>query len=507
MPTQRIAFRTDANSQIGTGHFMRCLTLADELKQRGSEICFISRALPKHFKKMLHDKKIELCELSDEPCAAVRDDLPHSHWLRTSQYKDASESINFLSSSVVDWLIVDHYAIDHRWEKKLRSVVKNILVIDDLADRNHECDILLDQNFYLNLDQRYNDKVPINCLKLLGPAYSLVRSEFRENRKFFKSKTEAIKNVLVFFGGIDANNYTTQVVKAFIELNWDIHLNIVVGHDHAHIEEIQKLCTEFGFSLHIQTTNMAQLMLEADLAIGAGGSSVWERFCMGLPTLCICAANNQKQQIADLQEAGLVIAPEKNQDIRKSIYQTMLAQKSDPSSRKFISEKVFDLVDGYGAIKVSNILFSADMKIRLANESDSRSLHAWRNHPVIRSASVSQKEIDWAEHQKWFSEKCGQIDYPILIGEVQQTPVGVVRFDIHDGTAEVSIYLVPEPSYRGLGRKLLSAAENWLVINRPKVSKLIAYVLQGNGASIRLFQSMGYVKKNDATQIEFEKKL
>jgi L-amino acid N-acyltransferase YncA len=94
-----------------------------------------------------------------------------------------------------------------------------------------------------------------------------------------------------------------------------------------------------------------------------------------------------------------------------------------------------------------------------------------------------------------------------LIGEVQQTPVGVVRFDIHDGTAEVSIYLVPEPSYRGLGRKLLSAAENWLVINRPKVSKLIAYVLQGNGASIRLFQSMGYVKKNDATQIEFEKKL
>jgi spore coat polysaccharide biosynthesis predicted glycosyltransferase SpsG len=158
----KVAFRTDATNKIGTGHFMRCLTLACELKKQGAHILFLSRNLPKHLNDILCTKGIEYIPLNFDEVDGLIDDLTHASWLGASQSQDSKASIKALSEQVWDWLVVDHYAIDHRWETKLRKLANRILVIDDLADRQHDCDLLLDQNFYQEMDTRYVGKVPQN---------------------------------------------------------------------------------------------------------------------------------------------------------------------------------------------------------------------------------------------------------------------------------------------------------------------------------------------------------
>jgi UDP-2,4-diacetamido-2,4,6-trideoxy-beta-L-altropyranose hydrolase len=506
MTAQCIAFRTDATNEIGTGHFMRCLTLANELQKNNAQISFVSRGLPKYLKAMLHERQIDLYELPDPLQSDAVDELNHSHWLKTTQDQDALQTIALLGEVQLDWLIVDHYALDYRWEKQLRYLANHIFVIDDLADRSHDCNVMLDQNFYANMDKRYEGKVSQHCLILSGPKFSLLRDEFRERRKFVNPRSGEIKSILVFFGGIDVNNYTTSAIHALKKLNWDVSVTVVLGQQHPQIFEIQQLCKTLGFVLHVQSREMALLMAQADLAISAGGSSLWERFCLGLPSICIVTADNQRQQVADLHKEGLIIALNNNINCTEAIYEALLQLRTAPNQLHLVSKKITEMVDGYGVSRVAHYLVSCNLFVRLATESDSKNIFTWRNHPLIRSASLSTHEINWVDHEAWFSNKLMQSTCPILIGEISNRPVGVVRFDVNEKIAEVSIYLVPEPSNRGLGRKLMSTAEKWLSENFPKVETLRAFVIPENGPSIRLFSSLQYAKTTSAPQIEFEKK-
>lgn len=186
----KIAFRTDATHQIGTGHFMRCLTLADELKKQGVQIRFVSRNLPDHLRDMLTAKGMELVSLINNTSATQIDELAHSAWLVTSQAQDAQDTIQALAGQTFEWLVVDHYALDTRWETAIRNTAKQIMVIDDLADRVHDCDVLLDQNFYADMQTRYSGKVPAHCQLLIGPRYALLREEFRKLRKQIQPRTK-----------------------------------------------------------------------------------------------------------------------------------------------------------------------------------------------------------------------------------------------------------------------------------------------------------------------------
>jgi len=507
MTSQRIAFRTDANGEIGTGHFMRCLTLADELKKNGAEISFVARGMPEHLTQMLQERNFAFHALPEDISAEDIDELPHSRWLKTSQHQDAVHTLEKLGHDFFDWIIVDHYAIDQRWETSLRVLAKKIMVIDDLADRQHDCDILLDQNFYQDMYRRYIGKVPSNCHLLLGPSYALLREEFKELRKYVKPRTGDIKKVLVFFGGMDTQNYTSLALTAIVDSNLKTDVDVVVGQQHPKLNEITALCKKLQFSCHIQTKNMASLMAKADLAIGAGGTAIWERFCMGLTSICTSTADNQEQQVADLMSKGLIIALQKNQDVKELMKLALLRLNGDSSRLSAMSKTVYDLVDGNGTSKVACFIFPEVIKIRLANLSDSKNIFIWRNHPTIRNHSRSSNEIEWAEHEKWFAKRCGQHNHPILIGQVQGQPVGVVRFDIRDNLAEVSIYRVPDSSLHGTGHKLLCEAEGWLKLNHPYVVAVHAQVLKENELSKRLFEKSQYVKHADSAQIQFVKQL
>jgi UDP-2,4-diacetamido-2,4,6-trideoxy-beta-L-altropyranose hydrolase len=490
---KKFAFRTDASTQIGTGHFMRCITLADELQKQGAQVCFICRNLPAHLSEMLCAKGIVLKPLRMDARREQTDALAHSYWLGNSQAQDAQATIQALGDYFYDWLIVDHYSLDEHWEKAVRANCKKLMVIDDLADRHHDCDVLLDQNFYEDMQTRYVDKVPLHCQLLLGPSYALLRDEFRVMREKIKSRSGVVKNILVFFGGVDKDNYTGLALQAFVGIaNDDLHLDVVIGEQHPFREQIQVTCAIHGYVCHVQTTHMAELMAKADLAIGAGGSATWERCCLGLPTLSFCVASNQRRQIEDAAAKGLLYAPSDDGDLMGVLQRHIQALLENIPLLKHMTVTAMDVVDGRGVIRVTNVLSVNNIEMRRASFSDSPKLFEWRNHPTIRTVSKNSGLIAWESHHIWLTTVLADNDRELLIGYIKDEPVGVVRFDKEGDAAEVSIYLVPEGGFSGQGSSLLLSAEQWLKKNRSDIKCVRACIMGGNELSKRLFLGAKY---------------
>jgi UDP-2,4-diacetamido-2,4,6-trideoxy-beta-L-altropyranose hydrolase len=503
----RIAFRTDANQQIGTGHFMRCLTLADEMRQSPADICFVSRALPLHLQQMLSEHGVQYIALPENELTQETDELPHAAWLTTSQAKDAEQTMAALGAGTWDWLVVDHYALDHRFEKHLRAVCQHVMVIDDLADRVHDCDVLLDQNFYQDQALRYLDKVPAHCRLLLGPNFALLRPEFKAMRDKVQVRAGKVNNILVFFGGVDADNLTGQVLDVLIKLNLGIQVNVVIGQQHPQKEMIRQLCEQHSYNCHVQTNQMASLMAEADLAIGAGGTAVWERCSVGSPSLCLITAENQRQQLQELQSAGLVNAPTNKENAITFLSSYLKDLSTSFKSRKVQSQRMMALVDGRGAGKVVNKLKAQVVQMRVADAKDAQAIFEWRNHPSVRNHSANTQEINWEKHYEWFKQRLSDNSGSILIGEVNRQALGVVRFDIFNHEAMVSIYLVPDSGLKGWGSCLLEQAESWLRQHHPEVVKLHAQVLPNNEPSKKLFDKLNYNLTASMPKLEFVKDL
>lgn len=442
---------------------------------------------------MLAARRHQYISLDRRSIEAISAGPAHAHWLGISQEADAQESIQALSDQSWDWLLVDHYALDARWETALRQTTKNILAIDDLADRGHDCDVLLDQNFYSDMNARYAGRVPMHCRLLLGPRYALLGEEYRQIREQVKPRAGPVKRVLVFFGGVDANNYTGCALEALINLSIEgLDIDAVIGAMHPKRELIEAICAQHQFGCHVQTGRMAELVAAADLAIGAGGSATWERCCLGLPTFSICTAENQARQIAEAASEGLLYAPEIEDDLIHAIKRHLCALLENDYLRRALSRNAMQAVDGRGVLRVIGSLGCSNITIRLASEDDSRKLFEWRNHPKIREVSRNSGVISWEDHQEWFASVLTSPNRLLLVGQRGDVPVGVVRFDIQENEAEVSIYVVPDIEESGLGRDLLQTAERWFAGNRPGVGKVRAHVLGNNARSRRLFLGAGY---------------
>ena len=238
-------------------------------------------------------------------------------WLTVPMEVDAQQTIDLLqgylqehSYEVVDRLIVDSYALDERWEQALRPYCREIMVIDDLANRRHDCDILLDQNFYLNKDVRYAGLVPEHCKMLLGPEHALLREEFYEAKKHLRKRDGNIKNILVFYGGSDLTNETEKAIKALVQLHnegYSFTADVITGVSNSCREKIEKICSKYHFlHYYCQVSNMAEFMNKADLMLGAGGSTTWERLYMELPALVTAVAENQVKCCEECGKAGMI---------------------------------------------------------------------------------------------------------------------------------------------------------------------------------------------------------
>ena len=356
----KIALRIDASKQIGTGHFMRCLTLAVELKKQGAQIRFISRNLPTHLSDMLTENGMEYLPLSLDYAKEAADELAHADWLGTSQARDAQATLQALANQTWDWIVVDHYALDKRWETAVRENCKKLMVIDDLADRQHDCDVLLDQNYYADMQTRYISKVPAHCQLLLGPRYALLREEFRTLREKVKVRTGVVKKILVFFGGVDFDNYTSLAIQALAELKITLQVDVVIGLQHPNREQIQNACSALGYVCHVQTTRMGELILDADLGIGSGGSAMWERCYLGLPTITVVSAVNQVRTTEDVAAIGAIEYIGWSNKLKVTDYINAIRKMvTNPQRLKQISAVAISVLPREGTIAVANEMFNS----------------------------------------------------------------------------------------------------------------------------------------------------
>ena len=284
---QKILFRVDSSIKIGSGHLMRCLTLANKLKDY-ADIYFIVRALSGNWNDALKG----VFPFKELPLRNIEGLEDYEKLISVDNETDALDTINVIGENKFDTIIVDNYALGEKWENMLRPFTRKIMVIDDLANRKHNCDILLDQNSSDKI--RYKELVPSNCKTFLGIEYVLLREEFYKERQNLRIKDGTIKNIFVFFGGSDETGETLKTIEALSILDIkNIKVNVVVGKSNENKDKIKELCLQYGFIFHLQIDYMARLMSEGDIAIGAGGSTTWERVFLGLSTIVIAIADNQ----------------------------------------------------------------------------------------------------------------------------------------------------------------------------------------------------------------------
>jgi len=310
-----IVFRTDASLAIGTGHVMRCLTLADALRERGARSHFICRThdghLIEHIRAHGHQVSALPATASASSTSITDNSTAHAHWLGVDWVSDALDTLTVLQGQRSDWLVVDHYALDARWEKKLRHGCQRLLVIDDLADRSHDCALLLDQNLG-RLASDYDRWVPVRCPVLTGPQHALLRPEFADwrYRSLARRATPRLQHLLITLGGVDKDNATTQVLQALrgCQLPDDCKITVVMGPHAPWLTDVLANAAQMPWPTEVlvDVNNMAELMARSDLAIGAAGSTNWERCCLGLPCLLLVLADNQKSSAEALEQVKAV---------------------------------------------------------------------------------------------------------------------------------------------------------------------------------------------------------
>ena len=355
----RIAFRVDASLEIGTGHVMRCLTLADALRDKNAEVFFLCRPHTGHLIATVRAKGYTTFVLRDPSSNSDSDSkLKHASWLGSTQLDDVAECVEVIKHNKVDLIIVDHYSLDHRWETQLRSKTERLMVIDDLADREHDCDLLLDQNLG-RLARDYDDLVSSSTTLFIGPQFALLRPEFallRPQSLARKTSNPQLKQLLITMGGVDKDNVTGQVLDALkvCGLPASLNVTVIVGAHCPWVEEVQSQSTQMPWQTQvlINADNMAMLMADSDIAIGAAGSTSWERCCLGLPTFQIALSQNQEPIANALSVAGAALTLPR-QHIAQVLAHTM-SSSTMPHRLKHITNICSAVTQGLGADIVSN---------------------------------------------------------------------------------------------------------------------------------------------------------
>lgn len=495
--------RVDASIEMGTGHVMRCLTLADELKSQGAEITFISRAHPGHMGDAISNKGYKLYSLPapTDTYQVREDDVAHASWLGVTWEQDAEETRLVIGDSKPDWLIIDHYGIDVRWHKILRDQTDQIMALDDLADRPLDCDILLDQTYGRQGDD-YQALLPPSCKMLLGSRYAMLRPEFPELRAtaiIKRKENNGINDILVSMGGMDPENVTATVLEGLLEVDWKHKpvIDVVLGGKAPNLQQVVATAKKSTLEIQVSTdvTDMAERMLTADLAIGAGGTTSWERCCLGLPALAVISAENQQMVSKELDEKGAIrllgIGREICAvDIKKNIEQLMLK----PVQLHNMSQAGFGVTDGLGVKRtVLEMMppYSKDRKpvrLRPVTVDDTDLLFDWQSSDKTRLFAHNPEKPKYEEHKGWVRNRVNQITSYTEIIDYGDDPAGVIRLDLVETDVYlISIYVAPEKYCLGIGKAALSYASRLL-----PGAEFRAEIHEDNFASKSLFTSVGF---------------
>jgi UDP-2,4-diacetamido-2,4,6-trideoxy-beta-L-altropyranose hydrolase len=498
---QNIFFRTDSSNQIGNGHVMRCLTLAHELRERKIKSTFISRINKNNLNNLIKSNGFDILEL---PIAKNKHDNSDK-WLEATELKDAKETRDLINNYNNILMIIDHYSIGKTWENYLRPYLDTIVVIDDLANRTHDCDFIIDQNWFVDMESRYRDFISYDCVKLFGPRFSILRSEFLRAKEPAISNIKNVNNIFLFFGGTDQYNLTSKFIKIFNDPKLQkIRLDVVIGGNNKFKAEIKKLTKlRKNTYLHIQIKNISRIIKKADMGIGSAGVNTWERICLGLPSLVVSFAENHEVVLSDLISEELIIFLGKfdklNEfEIKNKLFELIKNPKLLNNQRK----KTFELVDGLGSSRVidwiTGNIKDSSWKVNIASKKNINLYYEWANDKEVRNNSLNKNTFSWESHVCWFRRKLEDENCQLLIVLIDEIPIGQVRFDDEGDYLRINYSIGKQFRGKNLGKKLLKLAINKL--NNKNNKKLLGEVLPNNIASSKIFEDLGFslVKKTNS---------
>ncbi|HZO93391.1 MAG TPA: UDP-2,4-diacetamido-2,4,6-trideoxy-beta-L-altropyranose hydrolase [Candidatus Baltobacteraceae bacterium] len=356
MSTMRIAIRVDASTRIGTGHVMRCLALASALRERGARVTFLTREARDGGARAIAARRF--------PCVTLPAQSGFEEsWLGASEGFDASSSADALAGlAPLDWVVVDHYGLGIAWERVARAHAERLFVIDDLADRPHLCELLLDTTWSPDgAPDRYAQLVPPRARRLLGPSYALLRPEF--NRAERRVREGGVSRVVVFFGGADPHDLTGRTLDALASdpTLAALEVDVVAGAANPRAHALSERASE-RVHVHVDTPRIAEIFAGADLAVGAAGTASWERAWLGLPALVAALADNQRGVARALAAAGAAVELGWHEDLTPDVVRDALLRAcADPAALRAMSERALAMMgDGpLGTARVVDALAGA----------------------------------------------------------------------------------------------------------------------------------------------------
>lgn len=470
-----LLIRADASSTMGAGHVMRCLALAQAWRKAGGEVAFLMASSTPFVSQRVSTEGFEILRIDAPPGGA----------------EDAAKTRNTASQRHARWLAVDGYHFDPDYSVAVASDRWRMLRVED--EPGYECpraDVILNQNVHAE-----NSTYPENTKGtqfLLGPRYALLRNELMEACQLRREFPLVAKNLLVTTGGGDPQILLPRLLEAIKCCSSKLKATVVVGTapDRDLLDSLAR--SPGSIELVIGSQDMSRLIAWADIAVSAAGSTCWEFCGLGLPSILIDIAENQRNVAKSLSEGGAAVHVPQEDASSRRIAEEMEALIHSQSRREAMARRGRDLVDGRGAYRVTSALRASGITSRRATQNDCGLLWKWANDPAARGASFSSAQISWDEHREWLRKKLADRRSVLLIAEESRTPIAVIRVEEKKpAIGELSINLAPEARGSGLATHLIrqcggEAAEE---LNLVEVHALIK---EENAASRRAFENAGY---------------
>ena len=434
------------------------------------------------------------------PGAALR----HEGWVGAHWEEDVTESIEVIQGSP-DWIVVDHYGLDAGWETEARKTGARILAIDDLANRPHKCDLLLDQNL-LPAD-RYDRLLPAACPIMLGPFFALLQPDYEALRATITPRQGLPRRMMIFIGGADSRHLLLRSLQALSSLNCNIAIDAVVGSGPTPLAVVEAVARLPHATLHTGLPSLAPLMAAADVALGAGGASSWERLCMGLPSLVVTIAQNQRPIAAALEARGLARWLGDQDQLTDARLQEAIGEMLSTDLDSEWSRRCMELVDGRGTSRVADVMAASStmpLQVRTASASDEGLLLELANDPVTRQNSFNTNRITLSDHSAWLRSRLGATQWCriYVVATASGLNVGQVRFERVKNSWEIGFSLSPLFRGRGMGSALLDAAINNFSRHVPGAT-LVGLVKRENIVSRKVFERLGFIATDCGDKIEY----
>ena len=451
---------------------MRCLALAQAWRRSGGSAIFASAEITTALEARLAGEVFQTVRLSVTP----------------GTKEDAAKTVEMARSQNASWVVADGYHFGLDYQRGIKAARLSLLLLDDYGHAGeYAADLVLNQN--LAADSALYARCATYTRLLLGTRYALLREEFLRWRDWKREIPAVAGKVLVTLGGSDPDNVTGKVIQALKQFS-EIQTKVVIGGSNPHIQSLQSSIIHHPSSIQlvVDATNMPELMAWADVAIAAGGTTSWELAFMGLPSLVLVLAPNQRE-VAD----GLAAAQVVQKTNPDSLAADLRALLFDVAIRKAISERARLLVDGLGANRIVSHLRAAKLNLHPVRAEDCRQIWEWANDPELRSVSLAEEEIPWADHVKWFSSRVNSpACYFYFAENSSQNPIGQIRFDVDGDEAVLSVSLAKEARGKAYGSALIVQGSQRCFADS-RVNLIRAYIKPANEASIRAFDRTDFV--------------